>query len=275
MKKVCLFLLVFVGYQLTAQNVNYKILREGKSEFSKLLINAEVLSFDFDWGFNEGTLAIGGTSFFGLTDKIGIEGLARIGYLSMGNVSDGGGGFAYQFEGGAFWTLRESAEKQAVKVIMSQSSKMGFNFNTTSTEYFEYVTDVVTQKGLRGGVYSKSAIIGSESDVDFSTAYNITGLYYGVQKIIQYFVEAEVDGDSKYGQHRTRKYIDLLYLPVKTLGDETYINADDESAIGWRVGWEEYFKPFAGGKFRPVVSIEAGSRPFTGFYTLMTFGISL
>lgn len=273
MKKISLIVLLLIASKIQSQNIDYTIVREGKKEFKNLLINAELMSFDFDWGFNEGTLAIGGTTYFGLTNRIGIEGVARIGYFNMG-----GSGLQHHIEAGGFMVLKEKTTEEAVEVILSKSFTNGLYKNTTSTNYFLHNTDVITQRGVRAGIYSKSGALGdsdfSGADTDYSTKYTASGVYFGIQKIIQYFVEAKVYGESKYGQKRRRRYIDILYLPVRSLTDEQFALASDESPIGYRYGIEEYYKPFAGSGFRPVVGIEAGVRPFTGLYTMITVGVS-
>lgn len=269
-----LFLITSIG---NAQRVEYKIVKNDPELVPEKYINIELLGGDFSADFNDGGVYVGANGFWKLTDKFKGEGLLRLNVLNLA-----GSGFGFQTEAGVFMSLINKNKNKDVPVILSTTLYAGETEDGRHYDETKFVNVDGTYKdqyGARGGLYLKKSgfVIEENSSVDTDTNYTLFGAYLGFEKISQAFVEALVNGRSRYGQGRTRMYVDVLLLPVKSIANDAFEDvADEESSIGWRAGFQWQKKPVEGESwFKPVYSAELGSRPFGGFYLNMSIGITL
>lgn len=274
-KATILCMLLFTATITYAQSVDYKIIKNNPENLSERYLNLELMGQDLAFDFNEASIFIGTNGFYKINEKIKAEALLR---LQVFNIV--GSGMGVHLEGGVFTPLKKYYKNKDVNIIMgssygSISGKYGNNTRSgTTTNYFTTKGKYLNQLGVRGGVYLRNSVY--YEDLNFSeidVKYNTIGVYLGAEKITQAFVEAIIGKRDKYGQVRSRIYLDALVLPVQSIENDI-IRTDD--ILGYRAGFQWQQKPgYDGSWFRPVYNAEIGSRPFTGFYIQVSIGITL
>lgn len=275
MKKFIYLFLMLCTFSFSAQSVNYKIVEDNPDAIADSYINLELFGGDFDFDFNDASIFAGANGYYSLSEKLKIEATLRLNYINLS-----GGGFGSQSEAGVLFILKSSTKTDKVPIIYSHNNdyfSKELVKNIKVTKVFEVDGTYKNQFGVRGGLYYKNSSFDAAASGTTSSQiadFSITGIYAGFEKISQAFVKTLVGKNFKYGQGRTRMYADAMFFPVKTINSNV-VNAGDESSFGYRAGFQWQTKPVEGGWFKPVYTAEIGNRPFTGFYILVSAGITL
>ena len=277
--KLLIFILL-ITLSMKSQSVNYKIIKDDPDAISEKYITIDVLGSDSGFDFKDGGIFIGANGFWKLTEKIKAEAVLRLNVYNMA-----GSGLGMHTEAGVFYSLKTKYTKTEVPVLFSSTTasgkdlgKKGIDYGKTYdvTKTFNVKGTFKSEYGTRGGLYQKTSpfTIEDNSNGDKETNYNLFGAYLGLQKIKQAFVETDVNRDAYYGQARTRMYIDLLLLPVKSIGEPSF-DASKEAGLGYRAGFQWQKTPMGPHKWiRPVYTVEIGNRPFSGWYLMGSLGIT-
>ncbi|MGY5351828.1 hypothetical protein ACXGQW_04575 [Wenyingzhuangia sp. IMCC45533] len=282
MKKQLLLVALTISIYSYSQSINYKIVENNPETLSENYITAEIFGGDFNGEFNEAALFVGANGFWKITDRIKAEALWRV---NLFNIA--GSGFGTQFEAGVFTPLKIKNKTKEVPVILGSkygriTNKDGQSRSGTTTKFINVNGTYKNQYGARGGLYYRKSSFTFEQSfsTELDISYSMFGVYLGLEKITQAFVKALVGENNvaKYGQGRTRIYIDALLLPVNSFSGNDNFDIDTEGSIGFRAGMHWQVRPYVGRTkswARPVYSAEIGARPFSGFYVMVSMGLTV
>ncbi len=146
-------------------------------------------------------------------------------------------------------------------------------------KYFTVNGTYKNQTGIRSGVYFKKSgyDFKDESSLTNPTNYTLVGAYGGIEILSQAFVKTKVGDDFKYGSGQTRLYFDALFVPVRSLADESLGDPEKNGVLGFRAGMQWNKKPHkekeSGFELHPVYTAEGGVRPISGFYIQISLGL--
>lgn len=203
-------------------------------------------------------------------------------YLSINNA----GGFNYDLEGGAAYTLLERIRMDEVKVVLKYSESTNGGIRTRSATFIPSQATYLTAYKARAGVYSKrSGVKVDDGPTTDPTSFMAHGVYAGVEMSKQAALFSEVDGRKGVTSGLTRVYADLMLLPATSYDEQG--DADDPGIFGFRGGFAAHFNPskrhhaeFGRLEHYQVwptlfAKAEAGMRGGEGWFFQMAGGISL
>ena len=278
MKELLTLVWVISASLAMAQNTTYTLIEDNPRALPGSYITVEPLGLD---GGSQGEINLytGGTVFWSLTEKLKLEGLARYNVLQVG-----GKGSGFHLEAGGFLPIMSKEVKKDVPVILKTTlyaARVDDDKYIDETKYFTVKGTYLNQMGPRGGLYLKKSGFDfkDESSLTTETNYTNTGIYVGWEKLSQAFVKTKVGDDYKYGHGQTRIYLDALIIPSRTIADDLMGDPDNNGMFGFRVGFQWNKNPYKekekGLELNPVYTAEIGSRPISGFYAQMSFGLNI
>lgn len=219
---------------------------------------------------------------WGLMDRIQLQGDFIWYYLSVYSA----GGFNYDLEGGAAYTLMEKTKTDEIKVILKFSESTSGNVRTQSATFIPSQGTHLTGYKARAGVYSKRSGLKVDDKPDTDpTSFTAHGVYAGLEMSKQAALFTEVDGKKGVTSGFTRFYADVMILPA--IGYDEQGSADDPAMFGFRGGMAAYLNPNARNhseygrlEFFQVwptlfAKIEAGLRGGEGYFFHMGVGLTL
>ena len=278
MKKLLIIALIAWSGFAIGQTTTYQLIEDNPNALPGSYITVEPLGLDGGSG-GDINLYTGGTVFWSLTDQLKLEGVARYNVVQVG-----GNGTGFHLEAGGFLPFISKEVKKDVPVILKTTlyaAKIDDDKYVDETKYFKVKGTYLNQMGPRGGIYFKKSGFDfkDESSLTTETNYTLTGAYIGWEKLTQAFVKTKVGDNYKYGHGQTRIYADALIVPVRTVADDSLGDPDNNSIIGFRVGFQWNKNPYRekekGLELNPVYTVEVGSRPISGFYAQMSFGLNI
>mgnify|MGYP001257077234 CR=1 FL=1 len=275
MKIIFLTLGLLISSQLFSQQITYQVLEDNPDQAYTKFIAPE-------WGAESNTtnlsLFLGANGRIGLTDKLTLEGMARIDVYQIN-----GSGIGTLLEAGAFLPLKSKIKEKNVPVILSYNPYAGTTYKDGKRYNVEETRSITipngqykNQLGVRGGLHNRLTSI-----YDNGAGGNIflSGVYLGGQWTSQAYVRTKINNDiERIGAGFTRVYGDVLVLPVST--PDAAANTGDvknDGILGWRVGYQWYVSPHSGDyKFlaNSVFGAEIGHRPLSGFLFNVSWGFA-
>ena len=275
MKIIFLTLGLLISSQLFSQQITYQVLEYNPDQAYTKFIAPE-------WGAESNTtnlsLFLGANGRIGLTDKLTLEGMARIDVYQIN-----GSGIGTLLEAGAFLPLKSKIKEKNVQVILSYNPYAGTTYKDGKRYNVEETRSITipngqykNQLGVRGGLHNRLTSI-----YDNGAGGNIflSGVYLGGQWTSQAYVRTKINNDiERIGAGFTRVYGDVLVLPVST--PDAAANTGDvknDGILGWRVGYQWYVSPHSGDyKFlaNSVFGAEIGHRPLSGFLFNVSWGFA-
>ena len=278
-KALTLFAFIACSALAIAQNTTYQLIEDNPRALPGSFVVLEPVGLDGGSG-GDISLYTGGTVFWALTDNLNLEGIARYNLLTLGGTGSG-----FHLEAGGFYPISSREVKKDVPVILKTSLYAGKTADNKKyideVKYFKVNGTYLNQMGPRGGIYFKKSgfEFKDESSLTTETNYTLTGAYIGWEKLTQAFVKTKVGDEYKYGQGQTRIYLDALIVPVRTIADEMLGDPERNGILGFRLGLQWNKNPYRekekGLELNPVYTVELGSRPISGFYAQMSFGLNI
>jgi|GEM_PF-1419899 len=274
-KLLIVFLLcAFAG---TAQNVNYKIIKDQPDDIANIWVNFELLQFELPIKNVSGTsFGLGLNSVFNYKNKLGGEATFRRSYLTLGDKP------RLQFELGGFYHLTSKTKTRNQKVVLDSKSYSSGGKTYTSTKFIHVPASLMKSFGVRAGFNYNREFFEADQEAHGFTGdytYQFGGLYLGGLITSQMNLMIDTDNFGKAGTGFVRRYYaDLLFNPIRSLKDantEVAYTANKPGMLGWRVGVE--FLPPEPRKVQGhalYIKTEVGMRPLDGFFMMASFGFS-
>lgn len=267
--------------ETSGNNVQFQVVKDDPNLIADKIVglNGAVGHFSGAEGLKAG---VGAHVLWGLMPKLQIQGDFLWYYLGIKDA----GGFNYDLEGGAAFTLMGSTKTEEVKVILKFSEEKTATTKTTSATFVPSQATALTQYKVRGGVFSKrsGAVVDDKPDTD-PTVFMSHGVYAGGEWVKQICLFTDINGKKGVTSGLTRIWADVMVLPATSFEEQG--SADDPGIFGWRAGFAGYLNPNKRnhpeyGKLDmrnmwPTLfsKIEAGQRGGEGWFFQMGVGLLL
>jgi hypothetical protein len=275
MKKLRILLLIFFTYEVSAQNVNYKIIEDQPKKINNFSCNIDLAHLDagfsnpYGISFNAG---VWGHAMF--QQRIGIDYTFRYGWLTFGKLASQNIKNHINMQLGGFLIFSSTEPSLDNKVVMHVSEGVKY---TTAT-YLKVPSHIWSYTAFRGGLYLDKG--GFQIENKFGPDINgnayIFGAYGGLcfGKSKRLLLQTDAYGQKGALSH-TRICLDVLITPItnaptglKTIPVGGRLLVQGLPALQRKLRKHKY-NSFAAYEF------ELGYRSIAGLYTAVTLSIPI
>lgn len=277
-KRLLSLLLSLAAGTAMGQTIQYSILEDAPEKAHSSFLAIDVMGIDFDFDLRSSVFYVGASGRKELSDKLAVEGAVRPNLLNLS-----GKGFGGLLEGGVYLPLIQKRKAKDVPVVLKYDPYAGYDDEGRRVEVTNYIQVPGTYMnglGVRGGGYLKKCGYEADNFEGTKSSMLLGGVYAGFQKSSKALVRTLIDNkEERVGAGASRIFVDFLFLPLRHISDPVVAaTATKDRFWGFRGGLSWYLDPHDG-KYkrlgRTVLSMELGSRPYTGFYVNMAWSFAI